>query len=136
MHLSDTLVIGPLPLRTQPVRVPVRAALAVGFLAVLAAITVAAAGSAPRLLGNALAPRAPVLPTGPRLPGSAIADRQVLADGRMGLAVAGLVGPNERQAWLFDPVQASVQRIGSPVRGGAPPAGEVVAPDGQHAIPL
>src|SRR6516225_7826323 len=56
MHLSDTLVIGPLPLRTEPGRVPVRTALGVGLLAALAAITVGATGGAPRLLGNAVSP--------------------------------------------------------------------------------
>jgi hypothetical protein len=70
------------------------------------------------------------------LPGSAITDLKVLADGRLGLAVASLVGPNERQAWIFDPAQARLQRIGPAVREGTPPAGEVIAPDGQHTIAL
>ncbi len=220
MHLSDTLVIGPLPLQTRPLRVPVGIALAVG-VAVLVATAAAATAGAPRLLGSALAPvaarlgvafpvtsatpapaseraqvevrltsvpagaaivldgqvlgttpatitttagqsvvlrrsgapdvvvldpqatvsipiwpRASVLPVRPPLPGSAITDLQVLADGRLGLAVASLVGPNERQAWIFDPAQASVQRIGPALREDAPPAGEVVAPDGQHSIAL
>ncbi len=55
MHLSDTLVIGPLPLQTRTVRVPVAMALAVG-VAVLVATAAAATAGAPRLLGNALAP--------------------------------------------------------------------------------
>jgi hypothetical protein len=220
MHLSDTLVIGPLPLQTRTVRMPVGMALAIGA-ATLAAITAVAAGSAPQLLDIALAPvaarlgvaipvtaatpvpvgegaqvevhlasvpagaaivldgqvvgmtpatitttvgkplvlrrpgapdvvvldpqadvpmpiwpRASLLPVRPPLPGSAITDIEVLADGRLGLALASLVGPNERQAWIFDPAQASVQRIGPAVRESAPPAGEVVAPDGQHSIVL
>jgi hypothetical protein len=221
MHLSDTLVIGPLPLRTQPVRVPIRTALGVGLLAALAAITVAATGGAPRFLGSALAPlaahlgvafpvtvatpapvgdraqievrlssvpagasivvddqvlgttpttitatagqsvvlrrpgapdvvvldaearlpipiwpRASLLAVRPPLPGSAITDLQVMADGRLALAVASLVGPTERQAWIFDPAHASIRRLGPATRVSAPPAGEVVAPDGQHTIVL
>jgi hypothetical protein len=54
----------------------------------------------------------------------------------MGLAVASLVGPSERQGWIFDPAQASIQRLGPATRESAPPAGEVLAPDGQHTIAL
>src|SRR5438874_1981482 len=114
MHLSDTLVIGPLPLRARTVRLPVGTALAIA-----AALLVAAA-----------------VAVRPPLPGGAITDLQVLADGRLGLAVASLVGPTERQAWVFDPAQASLQRVGQATRDAAPPAGVIVAPDGQHAIAL
>ena len=68
-------------------------------------------------------PRVLLLPIRQPLPGSAITDLQVLADGRLGLAVASLVGPIERQAWIFDPVQSSVQRIGTAMRDVTPPAG-------------
>jgi hypothetical protein len=81
-------------------------------------------------------PRASLLAVRPPLPGSAITDLQVLADGRLALAVASLVGPSERQAWIFDPAQASIQRLGPATRVSGPPAGEVVAPDGQHTILL
>jgi hypothetical protein len=56
MHLSDTLVIGPLPLQARPVRVPLGTALAVSAALLIA--SGAAAVSAPRLLATALAPLA------------------------------------------------------------------------------
>ena len=59
-----------------------------------------------------------------------------MADGRLALAVASLVGPRERQTWIFDPAQASIQRLGPATRDNAPPAGKVLAPDGQHTIAL
>ncbi len=66
-----TLVIGPLPLQTRPVRVPVGIALAV-CVAVLVATAAAATAGAPRLLGTAVAPVAArlgvVLPATPATP--------------------------------------------------------------------
>src|SRR6266849_5895689 len=127
MHLSDTLVIGPLPLQARPVRVPLGTAIAVGHALVLSR------PGAPDVLvldpsadvAIPIWPRVSVLPIRAPLPGSAITDLQVLADGRLGLAVASLVGPTERQAWVFDPVQSRLQRVGPATRDAAPPAGVV-----------
>ncbi len=56
-----------------------------------------------------LAVRAPV-------PGGVITDLQVLADGRVDLAVASLAAPAERQAWLLDPTLAHLERVGPATR--------------------
>ena len=53
MHLSDTLVIGPLPLRARTVRLPVGTALAIAAALLVAA---AVAVGAPRLLATVLTP--------------------------------------------------------------------------------
>src|SRR5712692_452358 len=213
MHLSDTLVFGPLPLRKHPVRLPLRSAL-VGLLALLLAGGVAilltfkplparVAALAAHLPGLAPAPTpappgftvrvasapagatilldghvlgstpmtvavpaghsllllrtgAPVvtvldaraglaIPVWPAptvlavrapMPGGVITDLQVLADGRLDLAVASPAAPAERQAWLLDPTLAHLERVGPATRDDPPPAGVVVAPDGQHRVTL
>jgi hypothetical protein len=213
MHLSDTLVLGPLPLRKQPVRLPLRSALAglfglllAGGLTMLltfkplpapvAALTTHVPGLAPapvpaapdlplrldsvpagatilvdgRMVGTTPAtvavpighplvlqrtgapavtvidagadlalpvwPAPTVLAVRAPVPGGVITDVQLLADGRLDLAVASPAAPSERQAWLLDPMLAHLERVGPATRDDPPPAGVVVAPDGQHRVTL
>jgi PEGA domain len=77
-----------------------------------------------------------VLPVRSPVPGGAITDVTLLRDGRASLIVASPSGLVERQAWILDPAGAEVVRIGSALRQDNPPAGVVVAPDGQHRVTL
>ena len=216
MHLSDTLVLGPLPLGRHAVRIPLGAALA-GVLGLLLAGAAALltlgplpapittlAGHLPVTLPGrapATAPAAPavpvpvasvpagatilldgqvlgttpatiavplghllvlrragapdvtlleahtdvaipvwpaptVLPVRAPVPGGAVTDLQLLADGRLALAIASAATPTERQAWLLDPARAHLERVGPATRDDVPPAGVVVAPDGQRRVAL
>ena len=54
-------------------------------------------------------PAATVLPVRAPLPGGALTDLQVLANGHLALAVASAAAPTERQAWL-DPTRAHLER--------------------------
>jgi hypothetical protein len=77
-----------------------------------------------------------VLPVRAPVPGGALTDVQVLADGRLALAVASIAAPNERQAWLLDPAHAHLERVSPPMVNDARPAGMVTAPYGQHTVAL
>jgi hypothetical protein len=77
-----------------------------------------------------------VLPVLSPVPGGEITDVTLLGDGRASLIVASPAGPVERQAWILDPAKAELERVGSAVRQDNPPAGVVVAPDGQHSVML
>jgi len=73
-------------------------------------------------------PAATVLPVRAPLPGGALTDLQVLADGRLALAVASAAAPTERQAWLLDPTRAHFERVGPTTRDNTPPAGTSSSP--------
>ncbi|HEY1298494.1 MAG TPA: hypothetical protein VGJ60_35880 [Chloroflexota bacterium] len=77
-----------------------------------------------------------VVPVRPPVPGGAITDVTLLADGRASLIVASPAGPVERQAWILDPAGVDLERVGSALRQDNPPAGVVVAPDRQHRVML
>ena len=77
-----------------------------------------------------------MLPVRSPVPGGAITDVTLLEDGRASLIVASSTGPVERQAWILDSAGAEVVRVGSTLRQDNPPAGVVVAPDGQHRVML
>jgi hypothetical protein len=77
-----------------------------------------------------------MLPIRSPVPGGAITDVTLLEDGRASLIVASPAGPVERQAWILDPAGAGLERVGSALRQEVPPAGVVVAPDGQHRVML
>jgi hypothetical protein len=77
-----------------------------------------------------------VLPIRSPVPGGAITDVTLLGDGRATLIVASPAGPVERQAWILDPAGAEMVRVGSALRQDNPPAGVVVAPDGQRRVML
>jgi hypothetical protein len=87
-------------------------------------------------IGVPIWPRPRVLQVRAPLPGGAITDLTVLEDGRLALAVASAAGPGARRAWVLDPGQARVERVGPATHDDAPPAGVVVAADGQHSAVL